>query len=56
MRNNVGKKENIHTLPDGIWEGSTPQKAETEKTKQQHQENLQTDEQKNGYPQRPYKK
>lgn len=53
MRNNIGKKENINPLPDGIWESSTPQKAEPEKTKQQQQENLQTDGQKNGYPQRP---
>lgn len=53
MRNNVGKKENITVIPDGIWESSIPQKAESDRSKQKHQEEIQTDEQKNGYPLNP---
>lgn len=50
MRNNVGKKEPVNPIPDGIWESSIPNQKESNKSTTKHDEELRTDLQKNGYP------
>ena len=46
------KDKPIHTAPKGVWEGSTTLKKE-HKTKNEHLNEITTDEQGNGYPVNP---